>query len=44
MSQYFSKPYERSGGNVNVELDLSNYAVNVDQEALNHLHWHQKQT
>ena len=24
--QYFCKPYERSCGNKNVELDLSNYA------------------
>ena len=25
MSQYFSKPYERSSGNVKVELDLFDY-------------------
>ena len=30
MSQYFLKPYDRSGGNVKVELDLSNYAIKVD--------------
>ena len=27
MSQYFPEPYECSGGNVNLELDLSNYAT-----------------
>ena len=27
MSKYFLKPYERSGGNIKVELDLSNYAM-----------------
>ena len=30
MSQYFHEPYERSGENVNVELDLSNYAKKAD--------------
>ena len=27
MSQYFSKPYDRFGGNVKVKLDLSNYTT-----------------
>ena len=27
MSQYFPKPYERPGGNVKVELDLSHCAT-----------------
>ena len=27
MSQYFPKPYDLFGGNVKVELDLSNYAT-----------------
>ena len=27
MSQYFPKPYEPFGGNINVEVDLSNYAT-----------------
>ena len=27
MSQYFPDPYERSGGNLKVELHLSNYAT-----------------
>ena len=30
MSQYFHKPYEHSGGNLKVELDLSNYATRAD--------------
>ena len=27
MSQYFSEPYERTCGNIKVELDLSKYAT-----------------
>ena len=27
MSQYFPKPYEPFGGNINVKFDLSNYAT-----------------
>ena len=27
MSQYFSKPYEPFGGDINVTVDLSNYAT-----------------
>ena len=27
MSKYFSKPYDRFGGNVKVKLDLSNYTT-----------------
>ena len=27
MSQYFSKPYEAFGGDINVTVDLSNYAI-----------------
>ena len=30
MSQYFPKPYERSGRNVKVKLDLFNYATKSD--------------
>ena len=30
MNQYVSEPYERSGRNVEVELDLSNYATKAD--------------
>ena len=27
MSQYFPKPYEHFGGDINVKVDLSNYAT-----------------
>ena len=30
MSQYFPKPYEPFGGNINVRVDLSNYATKDD--------------
>ena len=30
MSQYFPKPYEPFTGNINVRLDLSNYATKAD--------------
>ena len=30
MSQYFPKPSDRFGGNIKVELDLSNYATKAD--------------
>ena len=30
MSQYFPKPFQCSGGNMNVELNLSNYATEAD--------------
>ena len=30
MSRYFPKPYRTFGGNINVEVDLSNYAVKLD--------------
>ena len=30
MSQYFPKPYEPFGGNINVTVDLSNYATKDD--------------
>ena len=34
MGQYFSKPYEPFGGDINVKVDLSNYATKTDlQEA-----------
>ena len=29
-SQYFSKPYEPFGGDINVKVDLSNYATKTD--------------
>ena len=30
MSQYFPKPYEPFGGNINVKVDLSNYETKLD--------------
>ena len=30
MSQYVPKPYEPFGGNINVKVDLSNYATKAD--------------
>ena len=30
MSQYFSKPYEPFGGDINVKVDLSNYSTKTD--------------
>ena len=30
MSQYFPKPFRDLGGNVNVNIDLSNYATKTD--------------
>ena len=44
-SQYFPKSYKHSGGNVKIELNLSNYASSPiwkEQKALIYLRWHQK--
>ena len=30
MSQYFPKPYRTFAGNINVRVDLSNYATKAD--------------
>ena len=30
MSQYFTKPFRRFGGDINVKVDLSNYATKTD--------------
>ena len=30
ISQYFPKPYEPLGGDINVKVDLSNYATKID--------------
>ena len=30
MSQYFPKPFRNFGGNINVKVDLSNYATKAD--------------
>ena len=30
MSQYFPRPFRGFGGNINVKVDLSNYATKTD--------------
>ena len=37
MSQYFPKPFRSFGGNVNVKVDLSNYATNTDLKNVTHV-------
>ena len=37
MSQYFPKPYEPFGGEINVKVDLSNYATKTDLKNLSHV-------
>ena len=34
MSQYFPKPYESFGGDINVKVDLSNYATRADNKTI----------
>ena len=36
MSQYFPKPYEPFGGDINVKVDLSNYATKADIKNISH--------
>ena len=37
MSQYFPKLYEPFGGDINVKLDLSNYATKADIKNISHV-------
>ena len=37
MSQYFPKPYEPFGGDINVKVDLSNYATKKDIKNITHV-------
>ena len=37
MSQYFLKPYELFGGDINVSIDLSNYATKADIKNITHV-------
>ena len=37
MSQYFPKPYEPFGGDINVTVDLSNYATKDDIKNITHI-------
>ena len=36
MSQYFPKPYEPFGGDINVKVDLSNYATKIIIKNVSH--------
>ena len=37
MSQYFPKVYEPFGGDLNVKLELSNYATKADIKNISHI-------
>ena len=37
MSQYFPKPYETFCGDINVKVDLSNYATKTDLKNVSHV-------
>ena len=37
MSQYFPQPYESFGGDINVKVDLSNYATKTDLKNISHI-------
>ena len=37
MSQYFPKPFRSFGGNINVKVDLSNYATKTDFKNVTHV-------
>ena len=37
MSQYFPKPYEPFGGDINVKVDLPNYATKADIKNIPHI-------
>ena len=37
MSQYFSRPYELFGRDINVKVDLSNYATKTDLKNVTHV-------
>ena len=36
MSQYFPRPYETFGGDINVKVDLSNYATKTGLKNVSH--------
>ena len=37
MSQYFSKPYEPFGGDINIKVDLSDYSTKADIKNISHV-------
>ena len=38
MSQYFPKPYAPFSGDINIKVDLSNYATKTDIKDISHVH------
>ena len=37
MSQYYPRPYKPFGGDINVKVDLSNYATKADIKNISHV-------
>ena len=37
MSQYFPKPFKNFRGNIDVKVDLSNYAIKTDLKTVTHI-------
>ena len=37
MSQHIPKPYELCSGDVNIKIDLSNYATKTDKKSILHI-------
>ena len=37
MSHYFPKPFQSFGRNINVKIDLSNYATKTDLKSITHI-------
>ena len=37
IGQYFPKPHEPFGGDINVKVDLSNYATKIDIKNISHV-------
>ena len=37
MSQYFHKPFRNFGGNINIKVDFSNYAIKTDLKNVTHV-------
>ena len=42
MSQFFPKPYEPFGGDINVKVDLSSYTAKADIKNILHADWYLK--
>ena len=38
MSQHFPKPFRSFGGNIDVKVDLSNYATKTNLKNVTHVH------